>query len=143
MPAEANVQTRDLARSDLTWAITAGGIATVSFAILIGFAWYFSGTLFLIFAGILLGVALNALTELSGRFMGGPHPMRLVMICIVLAAMLVGVMYLGGSTIANQAKTLSGTLKSQVVNVKTYLEQHGVDTSYFDFNSITSDTPAE
>jgi ethanolamine utilization microcompartment shell protein EutS len=56
VPAEANVQTR----SDLTWAITAGGIATVSFAILIGFAWYFSGTLFLIFAGILLGVALNA-----------------------------------------------------------------------------------
>jgi predicted PurR-regulated permease PerM len=27
--------------------------------------------------------------------------------------------------------------------VKTYLEQHGVDTSYFDFNSVTSDTPAE
>ncbi|WP_371423647.1 AI-2E family transporter [Tardiphaga sp.] len=139
MPAEANVQTR----SDLAWAITAGGIATVSFAILIGFAWYFSGTLFLIFAGVLLGVALNALTELFGRFMGGPHPMRLAMVCIVLAGMLVGVMYLGGSTIANQAKTLSGTLKSQVVNVKTYLEQHGVDTSYFDFNSITSDTPAE
>jgi predicted PurR-regulated permease PerM len=130
-------------RSDLTWAITVGGIATVSFAIFIGFAWYFSGTLFLIFAGVLLGVALNALTELFGRFMGGPHPMRLAMICIVLAAMLVGVMYLGGATIANQAKTLSGTLKSQVVNVKTYLEQHGVDTSYFDFNSITSDTPAE
>ncbi|MES2030520.1 MAG: AI-2E family transporter [Pseudomonadota bacterium] len=139
MPAEANVQTR----SDLAWAITAGGIATVSFAILIGFAWYFSGTLFLIFAGVLLGVALNALTELFGRFMGGPHPMRLAMVCIVLAGMLVGVMYLGGSTIANQAKTLSGTLKSQVVNVKTYLEQHGVDTSYFDFNGITSDTPAE
>ena len=69
--------------------------------------------------------------------MGGPHPLRLAMVCIVLAALLVGVMYLGGSTIANQARTLSGTLKSQVVNVKTYLEQHGVDTSYFDFNSIT------
>jgi predicted PurR-regulated permease PerM len=134
---------RTQASADLTWSITVGGIATVAFAIFVLFAWYFSGTLFLIFAGILLGVALNALTELFGRFMGGPHPLRLAMVCIVLLAMLAGVMYLGGSTIANQAQTLSGTLKSQVVNVKTYLEQHGVDTSYFDFNAITSDTPAE
>lgn len=144
MSADDNAPTRrDLARGDLTWSIIVGGIATVSFAIFVVFAWYFSGTLFLIFAGVLLGVALNAMTELIGRVIGGPHPLRLAIVCVALAAMLAGVVFLGGSTIADQAKVLSGTLKSQVVNVKTYLEQHGVDTSYFDFNSVTSDTSAE
>lgn len=137
IPAEPPASTR----SDLTWAISVGGIATVSFAILVVFAWYFSGTLFLIFAGVLLAVALNALTELAGRVVGAPHGLRLALICIVLAALFSGMLYLGGSTIANQAQALSGTLKSQVVNVKTYLEQHGIDTSYFDLNSITSDAP--
>jgi len=137
--ADNNAQTR----SDLTWSITIGGIATVTFAILVLFAWYFSATLFLIFAGILLGVALNAMAELIGRILGGPHAFRLVVVCLVLAVMLVGVVSLGGATIADQAKVLSGTLKSQVVNVKTFLEQHGVDTSYFDFNSVTSDATAD
>jgi predicted PurR-regulated permease PerM len=137
--ADNNAQTR----SDLTWSITVGGIATVTFAIFVLFAWYFSATLFLIFAGILLGVALNAMAELISRVIGGPHAFRLVVVCLVLAVMLVGVVSLGGATIADQAKVLSGTLKSQVVNVKTFLEQHGVDTSYFDFNSVTSDATAE
>jgi predicted PurR-regulated permease PerM len=139
VPPETNLPTR----GDLTWAISVGGIATMSFAIFVLFAWYFAGTLFLIFAGVLLGVALNALTELVGRVMGGPHALRLAVVCVVLAAMLAGVIFLGGSTIADQAKVLSTTLKSQIVNVKTFLEQHGVDTSYFDFNSITADPGAD
>ena len=130
-------------RSDLAWAMSVGGISTVAFALFVLFAWYFSATLFLIFAGVLLGVALNALTELAGRVMGGPQPLRLALVCVVLAAILGGLLYLGGATIATQAKTLSSTLKSQVVNVKTYLEQHGVDTSYFDFNAILSEEPKE
>lgn len=139
LPAESHVPSR----SDLAWAISVGGIATVAFTIFVVFAWYFSATLFLIFAGVLLGVALNAMTQLLGRVMGGPQPLRLALVCVVLAAMLGGMLYLGGATIASQAKTLSSTLKSQVVNVKTYLEQHGVDTSYFDFNAILSDLPKD
>ncbi|QUS40248.1 AI-2E family transporter [Tardiphaga alba] len=139
LPADTNVPSR----SDLAWAVSVGGVTTVAFTILVVFAWYFSATLFLIFAGILLGVALNALTQLLGRVMGGPQPLRLVLVCLLLASMLGGLLYLGGATIASQAKTLSGTLKSQVVNVKTYLEQHGVDTSYFDFNAILSDLPKD
>jgi predicted PurR-regulated permease PerM len=138
---EDNVQKRN----DLAWAIAVGGIATVSFAVFVVFAWYFSATLFLIFAGILLGVALNALTELFGRFMGGPHALRLTLVCLLLAALLAGVVFLGGSTIADQAKVLSTTLKSQIVNVKSFLEQHGVDASYLEFGSLTVDanTPAK
>jgi len=139
LPRELNVRTR----GDLAWAISVGGIATVSFTTFVVFAWYFASTLFLIFSGILLAVALSALSQLAGRLTGGPHPLRLTLVCVLLAAMLGGVLYLGGSTIADQAKVLSGTLKSQIVNVKTYLDQHGVDTSYFDVNSILSETPKD
>lgn len=138
MPPEENVQNR----SDLAWAIAVGGIATVSFAVFVVFAWYFSATLFLIFAGILLGVALNALTALFGRVMGGPHALRLTMVCLLLAALLGGIVFLGGSTIAEQTKVLSTTLKSQIVNVKSFLERHGVDTSYLDFGGLGSEADA-
>lgn len=138
MTPEDNVQNR----SDLAWAIAVGGIATVSFAVFVVFAWYFSATLFLIFAGILLGVALNALTALFGRVMGGPHALRLTMVCLLLAALLGGIVFLGGSTIAEQTKVLSTTLKSQIVNVKSFLERHGVDTSYLDFGGLGSEVDA-
>lgn len=120
------------ARSDLAWAISVGGIGVAAFAALITFAWYYSATLFLIFAGMLLGVALNATANQLGRLIGLPHALRLAVVCTVLAALFSGVAFLGGTTIADQAATLSGTLKAQLVNVKTFLDRHGIDTSYFE-----------
>ena len=125
-------------RNDLAWAISVGGIGTVAFAALVVATWYFAATLFLIFAGMLLGVALNAMTHLLGRVTTLPHSLRLAAICLLLAALLSGVIFLGGSTIAEQAKVLSGTIKSQVVNVKALLEKYGVDTSYLDFGNLTA-----
>ncbi len=129
-----------------------GGMATVGFAVFAVFAWYFAATLFLIFAGILLGVALNAMTELLGRAIPIPHSLRLALVCLLLAGALSGVVFLGGSTIAQQATVLSNTLKGQLGNVKTFLEQHGVDTSFLELGSpaaattttttTTTDTPA-
>jgi predicted PurR-regulated permease PerM len=130
-------------RGDLAWSIAVGGISTVAFAIFVLFAWYFSATLFLIFAGVLLGVGLNALTELFGRLVGGPHALRLVAVCLLLATLLSGVVFLGGATIAEQTKVLSTTLKSQVGNVKSFLERHGVDTSYLDFGTATLDAETD
>ena len=43
-----------------------------------------------------------------------------------------------GATIAQQATALGGTIKSQVVNVKAFLEKYGVDTSYLDLGSLTA-----
>lgn len=129
---------KDHARNDLAWSIAVGGIGIVAFAAFLVFAWFFAGTLFLIFAGILLGVALNAMTHLLQRIMGGPHPLRLAIVCIVLASLLSGVVFLGGSTIAQQAAVLSNTIKSQLVTVKAFLEQHGVDTSYLELGSPTA-----
>jgi len=132
---------RQKTRQDLTWAIAVGGIVAVSFAALLIFTWEFAATLFLIFSGILLGVALTAMTNLLKKVMPGPHAARLVLICILLAAMMAGVFTLGGSTIAQQATALSGTIKSQIANLKTFLESNGIDTSYLDLNTISANTP--
>jgi len=105
------------------------------------FAWTFAATLFLIFAGILLGVALNAMTNLLGRVVRLPHALRLTIVCLTLAAMLSGVVFLGGATIAQQATVLSNTIKSQLVNVKAFLEKNGIDTRYFGLGS-QAETPA-
>ncbi len=126
---------RLVARGDLAWAIAVGGIAIVLFAALLWFSWYFAATLFLIFAGMLLGVGLNALSLLLGRFVPLPQPLRLVIVCLTLAVLLSGVLVLGGATIAQQATVLSNTIKSQLSTVKSYLEKKGVDTSYFDLGN--------
>jgi predicted PurR-regulated permease PerM len=132
-----------MSRSDLAWAIAVGGIAIVSFAAALFFAWEFAATLFLMFAGILLGVALTAMTNLLHRVMPGPHALRLLIVCVALAALFVGILTLGGTTIAQQATALSGTIKSQIANLKTFLESHGVDASYLDLNSVSiPSTPA-
>ncbi|WP_024575258.1 MULTISPECIES: AI-2E family transporter [unclassified Afipia] len=137
----APIETRVQTRSDLAWSIAVGGIGVVAFTAFLVFAWYYAATLFLVFAGILLGVALTAMTNLLRKVMGGPHALRLALVCVVLAGFLSGVVFLGGSTIARQAAVLSNTLKSQLVTVKTFLEQHGVDTSYLELGSVTA-TPA-
>jgi predicted PurR-regulated permease PerM len=129
---------RLLARTDLAWAIAVGGISIVLFAAALWFAWHFAATLFLIFAGMLLGVGLTAMTELLGRFIRLPQPIRLLVVCITLAVLLSGVLVLGGATIAQQATVLSNTIKSQLTNVKSFLEKNGVDTSYFDLGNLES-----
>jgi predicted PurR-regulated permease PerM len=140
---EASGSDRVRDRGDLAWAISVGGIGVVLFAALLLFTWYFAATLFLIFAGMLLGVGLNALTTMLGRFTGLPHALRLSIVCLVLAALLSGVVFLGGATIAQQATALSDTIKSQLVGVKAFLDRNGIDTSYFEIgNSSAAGTPS-
>jgi predicted PurR-regulated permease PerM len=137
--AETSEQ-RLLARNDLAWAIAVGGIGIVLFAALLWFAWQFAATLFLIFAGMLLGVALNAMTQLLGRVIHLPQALRLALVCLTLAVALSGVLVLGGTTIAKQATVLSNTIKSQLTNVKAFLEKNGVDTSYFELGQTETPT---
>jgi predicted PurR-regulated permease PerM len=132
-PADNRLQ----ARNDLAWAISVGGIGVVLFAALLAFTWQFAATLFLIFSGVLLGVALNAMSNLLGRVVRLPHALRLTAVCLVVAGMLSGIIFLGGATIAQQTTALSNTLKSQLVGVKGFLERNGIDTSFFDFGSLS------
>jgi predicted PurR-regulated permease PerM len=106
------------------------------------FTWYFAATLFLIFAGVLLGVALNAMTTMLGHVVRLPHWLRLTIVCLMLAGLLSGVVFLGGSTIAQQAAALSDTIKSQLVGVKALLERNGIDTSYFDLGNPAATSTA-
>jgi predicted PurR-regulated permease PerM len=130
------------ARNDLAWAISVGGIGIVAFAALLIFTWYFAATLFLIFAGMLLGVALNAMTHLLGNVVRLPYALRLTVVCLVLAAMLSGVLFLGGATIGKQTAVLSDTIKSQLVNVKAFLERNGIDTSYLELGNLAAPATA-
>jgi predicted PurR-regulated permease PerM len=132
-PADNRLQ----ARNDLAWSISVGGIGVVLFAALLAFTWHFAATLFLIFSGILLGVALNAMSNLLGRVVRLPHALRLTVVCLVVAGMLSGIVFLGGTTIAQQTTALSNTLKSQLVSVKGFLERNGIDTSFFDFGTLS------
>nr|WP_249797730.1 AI-2E family transporter [Bradyrhizobium sp. 199] len=138
---------RSRTRGDLAWAISVGGIGVVLFTALLAFAWYFAATVLLIFTGMLLGLGLNALTIALGRRVPLPHAVRLAIVCTALALMLAGVAYLGGATIAEQASLLSKTLKSQLVNVRSFLDNHGIDTSFFDLGNAASEpsanTPSE
>ena len=129
--------------NDLAKAICLGGIGVVAFASLLMFAWYFATTLFLIFAGMLLGVALNAMTQLLGRVVAWPHSLRLTIVCLALAGLLSGVIFLGGTTIVQQATALSGTIKSQLVGVKAFLDRNGIDTSYFELANPTAGSSAD
>ena len=124
----------DLAR-DQAWAIAIGGIGVVLFTALLAFTWYFAATLLLIFTGMLLGLGLNALTGALGRRVRLPHAVRLAIVCTALALILAGISYLGGATIAEQASLLSNTIKSQIGNVKSFLDNHGIDTSFFDLGT--------
>ncbi|MCL2714124.1 MAG: AI-2E family transporter [Alphaproteobacteria bacterium] len=118
-------------RADQAWAIAVGGSTVVVVAGLLLVSWHFATTLLLIFTGILLGIALNALTKALGRVIRLPHTLRLVIVCLVLAVLLVGVGYLGGATIVDQASALSETIKSQLANLKAFLDHHGIDTGFF------------
>lgn len=124
---------------DQAWAISVGGIGVVLFTALLVFTWYFAPTVLLIFTGMLLGLGLNAVTVALGRRVPLPHAVRLAIVCIALALMLAGVAYLGGATIAEQASLLSKTLKSQLTNVRSFLDNHGIDTSFFDLGNATPD----
>ena len=134
LPAEATV----ISRNDLAWAIAVGGIVTVLTIGVLVFTWYFAATLFLIFAGILFGVFLSAITGLLGRVIGGGHGLRLALVCVLLTGMSAGVMVLGGSTITRQATLLSNTIKPQIVTAKAFLEEHGVDTSFLELGAPAS-----
>ena len=100
---ERSLTRNDLTRTDLAWAIAVGGIGVVVFAAILILVRDYAATLFLIFAGMLLGVALNAMSNGLGRFVQFPHPARLAIVCLVLASLVSGVVLYGGNTIAQQA----------------------------------------
>jgi len=124
-----------LASQSLARSIAIGGCGIVAFTAFLALIWYSAATLFLLFAGILFGVFLNAMTDLLARVISVGHTVRLVIVCVLFTALLSGVAVLGGATIAQQVTALSSTIRSQISNVRDFLEQHGVDTSFMTPNA--------
>src|SRR5437016_13340156 len=82
------------------------------------------------------------MTSGLGRIVRLPHSLRLTIVCLALAGLLSGVIFLGGATIVQQATALSNTIKSQLVNVKAFLDKNGIDTSYFELGNANA-TPSD
>lgn len=136
----ALIEDRARSRKDLAWSIAVGGIGIVAAAALLALAWYSAATLFLLFAGVLFGVFLNAMTGLLGRMIGLGHSLRLGIVCVLFVGLLSGVVVLGGATIAQQASALNSTIRSQFNNVKGFLEQRGIEIGFL--NVGTPDSPS-
>jgi predicted PurR-regulated permease PerM len=132
-PAAAPEPHRSLAAS-----IALGGCGIVACAAALAVAWHTSATILLLFSGVLFGVFLLAICDLLGRLTGGPHVLRLVIVCVFLAGLFSTVIVLGGATIAQQSTALSATIRSQVVTVKKFFEDRGVDTSFLTFDGGAS-----
>jgi len=76
--------------------------------------WRASGSLFLVFTGLLFAVFLDACTRGLGRFWNAARGWRLAAVCGALATlMIVGVSF-GGYTIAQQASELFATVQEQL-----------------------------
>lgn len=130
MPAE-----RSLAAS-----IALGGCGIVAFAAVLAVAWHSAATILLLFSGVLFGVFLVAISDMFGRVTGGPHVLRLSIVCVFLIGLFATVIVMGGATIAQQSTALSATIRSQVVTVKKFLEERGVDTGFLTFDAAANHT---
>lgn len=122
----------------LAASIALGGCGIIAFAALLALVWHAAGTILLLFSGVLFGVFLVALTDLLGRFVGGPHAFRLVLVCVFLVGLFGAVIALGGATIAQQATALSDTIRSQARTVRTFLEERGVETNFLNLDQSTN-----
>ncbi|RVU15288.1 AI-2E family transporter [Methylobacterium oryzihabitans] len=103
------------------------GIGVVCFVVLLALVWHASDTLLLIFAGLLFAVFLDGLTHYLGRVVPLGHGVRLAIVTVLLSALFLGLLGLGGATLSQQAGSLGRTLQQQAGEVSTWLKQRGID----------------
>ncbi len=117
-------------------SLVLAGIGVVSFTALLLLAWHSADTLLLIFAGILCAVFLDGLTHYLGRIVPLGHGARLAIVSVLLALLVLGMVGLGGATVAGQAQRLGQTLQQQSGTVKAWLDARGIDTRFLDFGKL-------
>ncbi|AWN46585.1 AI-2E family transporter [Methylobacterium terrae] len=133
-----DVARQDVARSGgaSTRSLVLAGIAVVAFTAALLLAWRSADTLLLIFAGILFAVFLDGLTHYLGRVVPLGHGFRLAIVSLLLTVLVLGMVGLGGATVAGQAERLSQTLRQQSGTVKSWLDARGIDTRFLDFGKL-------
>ncbi|AMB44640.1 AI-2E family transporter [Methylobacterium sp. AMS5] len=107
--------------------LAAAGIAVVAFAAALWLAWTAAATLLLIFSGILFAVFLDGLTRGLGYLLPIGRGWRLTLVCLVLAALALGLSAFGGTTVASQARDLGTTVRQQSETVRDWLKERGVE----------------
>jgi len=109
------------------WSLAASGIAVVAFTAFLALAWSAVSTLLLVFAGILLGVFLDGLTQLLGKVMPAGRGLRLSLVSLALAGFSLSVIAFGGATVMQQGRDLGQTVASQANTVRDRLKDYGID----------------
>jgi predicted PurR-regulated permease PerM len=105
-----------------TFQVVAVALATAAGLFLI---WRASGSLFLVFAGLLFAVFLDASTQGLGWVWGVARGWRLAVVCVALLVLgIVGISF-GGYTIAQQADELFATVERQLNSLRR--EVRGTD----------------
>jgi predicted PurR-regulated permease PerM len=107
--------------------LAASGIAVVCFVAALALAWMSVGTLLLIFAGVLLGVFLDGLTRGLGHVLPLPRALRLTIASLAVAAVAIGFGSYGGATIVQQGRDLGTTIKDQAGTVSGWLAERGIE----------------
>ena len=115
-----------------TLPLAASGIAVVSFVAFLALAWMSVGTLFLVFAGVLLGVFLDGLTRGLGYVLPLPRGLRLTIASLAVAAAAIGLIGFGGATVVQQGRDLGQTIKGQAGTVTQWLSSYGIDLPILD-----------
>ncbi|MGF3024607.1 AI-2E family transporter [Methylobacterium aquaticum] len=132
------IPSKDTARLDgaSPRSLVLAGIGVVSFTAVLLLAWHSADTLLLIFAGILCAVFLDGLTHYLGRVVPLGHGARLAIVSVLLALLVLGMVGLGGATVAGQAQRLGQTLQQQSGTVKSWLDARGIDTRFLDLGKL-------
>jgi predicted PurR-regulated permease PerM len=98
-----------------TFQVVAVALATAAGLFLL---WRASGSLFLVFAGLLFAVFLDACTQGLGWVWGVSRGWRLAVVCVALLVLgIVGISF-GGYTIAQQADELFATVERQLNSLR-------------------------
>ena len=113
--------TRHELKKAFVWVGVVGGVALMIFL---------SQPLLLIFGGVVFAAMLDGGTRLLGRILPIGRGWRLMMVVVCVLAFLAWVVFLTGSTLADQFDTLRATVTGQFQRVIAFANaQHLIDTS--------------
>jgi predicted PurR-regulated permease PerM len=88
--------------------------------------WTAAETLLLVFAGILLGVLLDALARALGYALSISHAWRLALVCLVLAAAIGGTLAWSGYALASEWDQLARILSAQLKALREQIDNLGL-----------------
>lgn len=119
--------TRDEIRRAAVWLGMASGIALIVLLV---------QPLLIIFAGLVFAALLDGGVRLLGRVLPIGRGWRLLIVCLLTIAFLVGTFYLAGVQITAQVQQLRSTVEVQATRVMTWLSAQGLMPGTSDISGL-------